>query len=130
MPKFEKIEGGSGSAGEKNQELAQLIGDYSCGVGFFPEWCVYGQSVDGSHGAPPTRTGPAQPGRADSQSRQGVLFWIRPAPESELRARRIAKLITELGGHATAEKTEWNDTLKGKAVYYHGENIDFILGKE
>lgn len=77
----------------KNQEL---IAEYECGVEAKPEWCIWVN--DGGGGA-------------------AVLYFIRPAPEGEMVARRIAKYLQSQGTHADVEMTEWNPHQQGKPIY-------------
>src|SRR3989344_4557648 len=66
------------------------------GLDIEPRWCVWGSHWNGN---------------------VGVLGWIRPGEEDEFAARKLAKIISELGGDARAEKNEWNESLKGGTVY-------------
>lgn len=88
---------------ERLKEYRSLTWEYGCGIDVEPRWCVWGYGLDRG---------------------RGVLFWIKPMPDDELIAHRIAKLINELGGKARAEKTEWNETLKGTAVYEKNSTLD------
>ena len=88
---------------EKIKECDALKKEYSCGIDLKPRWCVWGRGF---------------------KDDAGVLSWIKPSPEDEFVARRIARLITELGGEARAEKTEWNKTFGGKAVYKDNAVLD------
>jgi len=90
-------------------EYKKLRKAVSCGINEKPSWCVYGTDVDGD---------------------RGLLYWIRPDAQDESHARRIAELISKLGGYATAEKTEWNPSLKGKPIYKGEESFEFILGDQ
>ncbi len=95
--KLEHIPGdGEVSYEGDERTLEKLAVEYSCGIDVKPEWCVYG----GGH---------------DSAS--GILHYIKPSPEAEFIARKMAQLTNLLGGHATAEKTEWNPTLEGTPIY-------------
>ena len=77
-------------------EYGKMIEKYYCGLDIEPRWCVWGSHWNGN---------------------VGVLGWIRPGEEDEFAARKLAKIISELGGDARAEKTEWNESLKGGPVY-------------
>lgn len=74
----------------------RLIAEYECGIEAKPEWCVFGN--DGNGGAT-------------------VLFWIRPSPESELVAHKIAKYLKSLGTLVGVEMTEWNRDIKDTPIY-------------
>lgn len=91
---------GDPSREEKEAELDELVDLHACGVEAEPKWCVYGRHYKDEGG-------------------QGVLYWILPDQESQMVAYKIAKLINQLGGKASAEMTEWNEDLKGKPVYKH-----------
>ena len=112
MPKFEVTKGNKESAPDKwgmEKELKQLVENYAHGIDKKPEWCVYGTGRDGG---------------------KGVLYWIRPSEEAEFVAHQIARLETKLGGHATAEKTEYNPDQKGAPIYQKRGQPNFILGNE
>ncbi len=74
-----------------------LVKEYSCGIDAKPRWCVWGKNSAGD---------------------QGVLFWIKPVSQDEDVAHTLAKLMNEFKGQVRAEKTEWNETLSGKPVYF------------
>ena len=80
-----------------NQDLQSLEWKHSCRRSDKPQWCVYGSNRFGRE--------------------HGVLYWIQPSQEDEFVARRMAKMISKLGGKARAEKTEWNENLKGRVAY-------------
>jgi len=63
----------------------------------------------------------------DVKGERGILHWVRPDAQDESQARRMAELISKLGGYATAEKTEWNPSLNGEPIYSRAEHNDFIL---
>ncbi len=111
--KFEVIQGGKESAPEKDREglkkeLNQLVDNYACGKDVKPEWYVYGIGYDGS---------------------RGVLYWIRPSEEAEFITHQIARLETQLGGEATAEKTEHHPDSKGTPRYRGGDHFGFVFGE-
>lgn len=81
---------------ERSLSVEQLIAEYACGIEAKPEWCIWVN--DGGGGAT-------------------VLFWIKPAPESELVARRIAKHLKSQGVLAGVDMNEWNPDLRGKPIY-------------
>lgn len=87
----------------KFKEYVALTREYACGIDVKPRWCVWGKNFDEG---------------------KGVLFWIKPSPEDEFVARRLSKLITELGGHAQAEKTEWNETSNSEPIYRNNTALD------
>jgi len=88
-------------------EYKNLRSSVACSIAEEPQWCVYGTDVDGG---------------------RGVLYWVRPSTNSEREARRLAELISQLGGYATAEKTEWNRSLEGEPMYQTKKATDFIIG--
>ncbi len=107
--KFTLIQGeGETSKEEKENELQKLVIAHACGTSDRPLWCVYNKN--NIHGI-------------------GVLYWIHHTKSEEFVARKIASLVSELGGDAVAEKTEWNETLKGAPVYkarIHYDRIENI----
>ncbi|MDO8516207.1 MAG: hypothetical protein Q7S28_03085 [bacterium] len=93
---------------ESEQALLEgLIHQYACAIDKEPQWCVYGEGLDGG---------------------RGVLFWIKPSDEEEFIARKIAKLVSKLGGNAEAHMTEWNPNLKGKPIEDQEGHLNYILG--
>lgn len=99
-PKLEKVETrGETSSVVDERVLNRLAMEYKCGPEEEPEWCVWGK------------------GPTDRETH--ILYWIKPVLEGELVARKIAQLNNLLSGNATAEKTEWNPTLKEKPAYYN-----------
>ncbi|MBU6415080.1 hypothetical protein KGQ34_02475 [Patescibacteria group bacterium] len=102
--RFEIISGGEkdDSREQKVAEIETLARQYGCSIVERPMRCVWGNDNRGDH---------------------GVLYWIKPAEEDEFVAHKIAKLVTEVGGHAKAKMTEWNPELKGEPIYKKAKNI-------
>lgn len=88
-------EGGESSPEAKKRELEDLVERYTCAIDSKPPWCVSGKHFNGG---------------------AGVLYWITPGLKVESIARRIAQLVTELGGEARAEATEWNSDFEGPGL--------------
>lgn len=82
---------------ERAMEYDRLVYSHKCAEKDKPEWCVVGH---------------------DGMGGKGVLFWIRPSPDGEWVARRIAKYLKDQGGKASVEMTRWNpdhrDTTSGE----------------
>lgn len=87
--------------------LDSLIRQYACGINLKPEWCIYGENARGD---------------------RGVLMWVKPSESQEFIARKMAQLVTMLGGSAKASMTEWNPDIKGTAVYDDDKSLEYILG--
>jgi hypothetical protein len=108
--KFEVISGVKEVPDEARlDEIERFAEDYACGIDQKPKWMVWGVSPDGG---------------------RGVLYWVRPVEGDEFAARRAAKLVTELGGSATAEMTEWNEDLDGLPRYKQSDVPDFLFTEE
>ncbi|OGZ06493.1 MAG: hypothetical protein A3C93_05470 [Candidatus Lloydbacteria bacterium RIFCSPHIGHO2_02_FULL_54_17] len=84
------------SNAERTVGIEKLIAEYSCGIESEPEWCIW--ASDGSGGGAP-------------------LFFIRPAPEAELVARRIERHFKAQGAEVGLEMTRWNSKQKGTPIY-------------
>lgn len=79
------------------EDYDYFVSRYACKIKEKPRWCIWGKNASGE---------------------MKVLCWIKPGKNDQSIAQRLAEIMTELNkGEMRAEKTEWNETLEGKAVY-------------